>query len=79
MNPPIATSIAARAPRQWAVYPAAIVFAMLALAGIITMELSYDMPGPLADVFFIAGMWFAISGTLGSGVWAVFGRSIFRD
>jgi len=79
MHTPIVTSIASRAANRWAVYPAAIVFALLALAGIITMELSTDMPGPLADVLFIAGLWFAISGTLGSGVWAVFGRSIFRD
>jgi hypothetical protein len=80
MHSPIVTRLAPRpASNKWPVYPAVIVFAMLALAGIVTMQLSYDMPEPLSDVLFIAGLWFAVSGTLGSAIWAVFGRSIFRD
>jgi len=80
MHSSTATRISPRpAANKWPIYPAVIVFAMLGLAGIITMQLSYDAPAPLSDLFFFAGLWFAVSGTIGSAMWAVFSRSVFRD
>jgi len=80
MQTPVVTRLPARAPAaSWAVYPAAIVFALFALAGFITLQLSAAMPSPLSDVVFLAGLWFAVGGTLSAAVWLIFGRTIFRD
>ena len=67
------------APNSWPVYPAVIVFGMLGLAGIVTMQLSSEAPEPVSELLFFAGLWFAVSGTLGAAMWAVFGRTVFRD
>lgn len=80
MHTPMLTRLVPAAPpSSWPVYPAAIVFAMLGLAGAATMQLGANMPAPLSALFFIAGLWFAVSGTLGAAIWLIFGRAIFRD